>query len=190
MRRVCIGAIGVLMIMGLAAHGQQDKNAGSAAPGDVVQQKGPARGVNPQLKDIFAAFQIPPDPAPEVEARLTLDDLITHFKSSSITNNFIKHEITDDLRAWHITEQAHSTVGRYSFTINRLRDRPAARASLEDVRAHGHQGAMNGVFVICIHRGYDSDPVLAVFRAFHAPQQPAGSDSTNRADAAHGTHQQ
>ena len=190
MRSIYIGVMGVLMMMAGTIHGEQDRRTASTAPGDGVQPNTHAKDVRSELNDVLAAFHSPSDPDPEVDARMKLDDLIEHFKSSTITNNFIRHPLTSDLRASQITEQAHSTVGRYSFTINRLKDRDAAQKSLDEIFAYGHQGAMNGVFTICIHKGYEAAPVLAVFRAFTAPQQPAGLASTNRADTVRGTLQQ
>jgi hypothetical protein len=174
-KNVCCIALLTLMFVGSETQGQQGVSTFTNTLSNAAGTNGLVRDANQDWNEVFSAFPVPPDPNIEIDARLTLADLISHFNKSSITNNFIKHENGPSLVKMNILEQAHSTVGPYSFTINRAKDREAARGCLAEVYSYGHQGAMNGVFVICIHKGFKADPVLEVFRAFVPPPLAAGS---------------
>ena len=172
MRVSCLLVVGALSVV-LVARGQTAAPVAPVAP--APQQ---AVGGNPSADDLFKAFQVPGP----TEAK-SLDDLIRHFQASDVPCAFIRHDITDQLRADHILEQAHSTTGGYSFTINRLASRSAAESSLAEIHGYGHEGAMNGTFALCIHIGFPGHKVISVFRQFEPARPAASGDATNHPTA-------
>jgi hypothetical protein len=89
-KNVCCIALLTLMFVGSETQGQQGVSTFTNTLSNAAGTNGLVRDANQDWNEVFSAFPVPPDPNIEIDARLTLADLISHFNKSSITNVSIK----------------------------------------------------------------------------------------------------